>query len=289
MSRIGIILVYIFGSCAIACLLAYPASQVIDAEFEKIVSRGILIAAVLLFYPAYKLLKIKSLEYLGFYSNNKSSTLVRAWLIGIAMLVPLSVFYVACGYRELDSAAISNYPVLVQTLALAIVSGFVVALIEETLFRGLLQTELTNLLRPLLAILLVNFLYASVHFLEVSNLATTQRPDWSTGFNVFFSSFSQLGQPSAIWDSWLALFTAGIFLSVIRLRTNNLFWCIGIHAGWVAHIKTIKAYSDRNIDASCGILVGEYDKFIGELSTVWILAVLAIWGITVYRNSKFNR
>ncbi len=287
MSRIGIIFVYIFGSCAAGCLLAYPASLIIDAEFDKIVSRGILISAVLLFYPAYKLLNIKSPVYLGFSPHHRSSTVVRGWLIGIVILVPLTVFYLLCGYREWEPLAGSlTAPVL--TILLAIISGLVIALIEETLFRGLMQTEFANALPTVLAIVIVNFLYASVHFLEASDIANSQ-PNWTTGFSVFISAFSPLGQPAAIWDSWLALFTAGIFLSVIRLNTDNLFWCIGIHAGWVAHIKIIKAFTDRNADAPCGTLTGEYDKFIGELSSIWILALLVIWGLFIYRRSKLNR
>ena len=288
MSRAGIILVYIFGSCAIACLLAYPVSLILDAELDKIVSRGILVCAVLLFYPAYKLLNIKSPEYLGFYSRGKSETLVRAWLIGITMLIPLSVFFLLCGYREWEPVAV-DILTPVATIVRAIVAGVIIALIEETLFRGLLQTELSNAIRPALAIALVSFLYASVHFLEVPDNVIPQTPDWTAGFSIFFSSFTQLGQITAIWDSWMALFTAGIFLSVIRQRTDNIFWCIGIHAGWVTHVKVVKAFTDRNNDASCGALVGTYDKFIGELSTAWILFLLIVWATMILRQSTSNK
>ena len=288
MSRIGIILVYIFSSCAIGCLLAYPVSLIIDAEFDKIVSRGILIAAVLLFYPTYKLLGIKNLEYLGFSPQNRISTIVCAWLIGIATLLPLTVFYLLCGYREWEPAT-SSFIALGITILLAIASGLVVALIEETIFRGLMQTEFANALSTVFAIMIVNFLYASVHFLEVSDITNAQPLNWTTGFSIFLSSFSPLSQPAAIWDSWLALFTAGIFLSVIRLNTKNLFWCIGIHAGWVAHIKVVKALTDRNSNAPCGNLTGEYDKFIGELSTIWIIALLLIWSGIIYRRSNLHK
>lgn len=288
MSRAVIIFGYIFGSCAIACLLAYPISLIVDAEFTKIVSRGVLVSAVLLFYPAYKLLNIKSPEYLGFLPGNSSRTLIAAWLIGVVTLLPLTVYFLLCGYRIWEPVTTAGVLAPVGTIVLAIVAGLVVALIEETLFRGLLQTELNAATNAVLAIIFVSFLYASVHFLEAPDFYNQQTPDWSTGFKVFLSSFSQLGQPHIIWDSWLALFTAGVFLSVVRLRTNNIFWCIGIHAGWVAHIKIVKAFSGRDTDAPCNTLTGAYDKYIGELSTAWIIFLLLIWWIARSRNTSIN-
>lgn len=285
MSRAVIIFGYIFGSCAIACLLAYPISLIVDAEFTKIVSRGVLVSAVLLFYPAYKLLNIKNPEFLGFLPGNPSSTLITAWLIGVASLLPLTAYFLLCGYRIWEPATTIGWLAPALTIGLAIIAGLVVALIEETLFRGLLQTELSAATNAVFATILVSFLYASAHFLEAPDFYNQQTPDWTTGFNVFLSSFSQLGQPHIIWDSWLALFTAGVFLSVVRLRTNNIFWCIGIHAGWVAQIKIVKAFTGRNTDAPCNILTGDYDKYIGELSTIWIIFLLIIWWALRSRNT----
>ena len=286
MSRTGIIFAYFFGSCAIGCLAAYPASLIIDIEFSKIVSRGILILAVLLFYPAYRLLNIKNPEYLGFPPHNKCNTLFIAWIIGVAILIPLTFYFLLCGYREWEPVFLAGYTGPLTTIASAIVSGLIIALIEETLFRGLLQSELTRALNSLLAIILVSFLYASVHFLEAPEVSSVETVGWSSGFKVFFSSFTQLSQPIYIWDSWLALFAAGVFLSVIRLRSRNLIWCIGIHAGWVAHIKVIKAFTDRNVDASCGVMTGTYDKYIGELSTIWLVILLIVWLVIDIRRKK---
>lgn len=289
MSRTGIIFAYFFSSCAIGCLAAYPLSLIIDVEFAKIVSRGILVCAVLLFYPTYKLLSIKSLNYLGFPQNNKTNTFFIAWIIGISSLLPITIYFLLCNYRYWEPVASTDYVAPLMTIVMAIVSGLIVALIEETLFRGLLQTELSRALNSVLAIAVVSFIYASVHFLEVPKTAAAESIGWASGFGVFLSSFAQLGQPAIIWDSWLALFTAGVFLSVIRLRTDNIIWCIGIHAAWVAHIKIVKAFTDRNPDAPCSVMAGQYDKYIGELSTVWIVFLLIAWLAFSRRRTTSNR
>lgn len=285
MSRTGIVFAYFFSSCAIGCLAAYPLSLIIDVEFSKIVSRGILVCAVLLFYPAYKLLRIKNLDYLGFPQNNKTNTLLIAWIIGITSLLPITIYFLLCNYRYWQPAVSADYLALIMTIVMAIVSGLIVALIEETLFRGLLQTELSRVLNSALAIAAVSFIYASVHFLDAPKTSAAESINWASGFRVFFSSFTQLGQPAIIWDSWLALFTAGVFLSAIRLRTDNIIWCIGIHAAWVAHIKVVKAFTDRNPDAPCSVMAGQYDKYIGELSTLWIVVLLIAW-LVISRKRK---
>ena len=288
MSRVGIVLVYIFGSCAIACLLAYPIALVIDADFERIVSRTILVVIVLLFWPAYRVLNVKNLAYLGFPADNRCSVLFQAWLLGVAILLPLSAYYLFCGFRVWEPLA-GNLSGPALTILLALFAGLLIGFIEETLFRGLLQTEFCRVFHPMLAIALVNFLYACVHFLEVTESSHAQALDWTSGFRLFFAAFAPLSQPLAIWDSWLALFTAGIFLSVVVHSTRNIYWCIGIHAGWVAHIKIVKAFTDRNSDAPCSVVAGDYDKFIGELSTVWIVLLLIGWATLRYRRANANK
>ena len=288
MVRIGIVIAYFFSSCAIACLLAYPIHLLSEIDLEKIVSRGILVSAVLLFYPLCKLLHINSLELFGYPANHKIKTIIKAWLVGISMLVPLTIFFLVCGYRNWEPLSDTSYLSLLSVIAAALFSGLIIALIEETLFRGLLQTELSRILNAVVVILLVSFVYSSVHFLGVPDSYSTEPIHWYSGFSLLFSAFSSLSQPLLIWDSWLALFTAGIFLSIVRARTNNLIWCIGIHADWVAHIKIVKAFTDRNSDAPCQYLVGQYDKFIGELSTIWIVLLLVIWLTYTQLRSRSN-
>ena len=286
MSRIGIVIAYFFGSCVLGCLAAYPLHSIIETDFDKIVSRAILVSAVLLFYPTIKVLKITNWEYLGFTDIRWRNTLTSSWLFGIISLLPLTVYFMWCGYRGWEPLFNEGFLSPFTIILNAIISGLIVALIEETLFRGLLQSVFSFVLKPIIAIFLTCFLYSSVHFLEIPDGYVTEPAQWSSGFSVFFSSFTLLAQPSLIWDSWLALFAAGLFLSLTRLFTNNIFWCIGIHAGWVAHIKIIKAFTDRNTEASCGALVGTYDNYIGELSTAWIILLLISW--ILYRKVVKN-
>ena len=164
------------------------------------------------------------------------------------------------------------------TILSAIFAGILVGLIEETILRGLLQSQLNKLMTVSLSIIVVNVIYSSVHFLQVPEALASDVIHWYSGFTVLATAFSSLLNVELIWDSWIALFLAGVFLSIVRVRAN-LFWCIGIHAGWVAHIKVFKAFTDRDKDASCAIYASEYDNYVGEFSTLWLIIILATWGI----------
>ena len=285
-SRLSILLLYFVSFCALGCLFAYPAYQLIDTSFERALSRSILVCAVLLFYPAYKLLNLESFNTIGFPYTAYKTSLAKAWLLGLIMLLPVSGYFIGCGFRLWEPLAAAPYLKPLASIATAIIAGLIIGLIEETLFRGLMQTILANSFGLILGLLCVNFVYSSVHFLTIPEDIVIETANWFTGFSMFFAAFSPLGDIQTIWDSWFALFAAGLFLSFVRLKTNNLMWCIGIHAGWVAHIKIFKGFTDRDTNANCADLAGSYDRYVGELSLIWILLVLAIWGLLYMRKTN---
>tara|TARA_R110002096_G_scaffold13834_3_gene48695 strand:+ start:989 stop:1849 length:861 start_codon:yes stop_codon:yes gene_type:complete len=283
MFRASIIVVYFCAICVIGCLLAYPVYIISGADFERIVSRTILILAVLLFYPTCRLLKIDSFASLGFKKAHSSSIAIRSWLLGIAMLLPISVFFISCGFRLWEQPPQNLFESATVVLG-AIISAWLIGVIEETLFRGLLQSQFSAAFNSFWAILIVSILYSSVHFLQVPEFDSNQTIHWYSGFTLLSSAFANFKNFYTFLDAWVALFMAGLFLSLVRMRTNNILWCIGIHAGWVTHIKLFKDFTDRNNSAECGIFASSYDRFIGELSAAWILLILIAWAWLHFRK-----
>ena len=284
MARVSIIFGYLVSICVLACLLAYPLYLITGAELDRIVSRTILVNAVILCYPLCLLLKIPDIASLGFSTSHVFSTISKSVVAGIVMLAPISLYFVYCGYRFWEPSE-SSFLFLITTIVAALISGLLIGIIEETLFRGVIQSQLSKALNVIWAILIVNILYASAHFLQASDLALSSQTHWYSGFIILKEAFSNLANFEQFSDSWLALLLAGIFLSMVKIRSNNLWWCIGIHAGWVMHIKLIKAFTARNIDASCSSLASDYDKYIGELSSLWILIVIICWLMIIKRKT----
>lgn len=287
MSRIIILIVYIVGAFIAGCLIAYPAHLIIDADFVRLVSRSVLLCMILLFYPALKALKIKSLREIGFTSSKPVSTLSQAWGLGVVMLLPISFVYIVCGYRIWEPLAPSLLGPII-TIFTAVISGLIIGLIEETILRGFLQSQLNKLITVTFSVIIVNILYSSVHFLQPADTFNLQAIHWYSGFTVLAAAFESLLHYELIWDSWLALFLAGIFLSIVRIK-GNLMWCIGIHAGWVAHLKVFKSFTDRTYDAPCMAYASDYDNYTGEFSAIWLIGILVIWGIYELVKKKQNK
>ena len=283
MKQIAIITGYFITICIVGCLLAFPIYLLTGADFERIVSRTILILAVLLFYPLCKCLNVRNMATLGWVNTNAVKALTQSWALGFIMLLPISLVYFGCGYRVLEPTPIT-LTLLLSAFLSAILSGMLIGLIEESVFRGLLQSQLSQNMNAIVAIIIVSVIYSSVHFLQAPEHLSEQPIKWYSGFNILGAAFANFNYINTFIDAWVALFLAGIFLSLIRSQTKNLLWCIGIHAGWVTHIKLFKEFTDRENSASCSYLASSYDNYVGELSTLLIIAILIVWGFVYMRN-----
>lgn len=283
MARLSIIVVYFCAICLLGCLLAYPIYIISGANFERILSRTILILAVLLFYPTCQILKINNPAALGFKKQDISSTAISSWLLGIVMLAPISIFFISCDFRLWEPAPQNIFEPITIIIS-AIISACLIGLIEETLFRGLLHSQLSAAMNSFWVVVIVSIIYSSVHFLQAPEFDPNQTIHWYSGLTLLSSAFANFNNMDTFLDAWIALFLAGVFLSLVRLRTNNLLWCIGIHAGWVTHIKIFKDITDRNNSAECANFASNYDNFIGAFSAVWILLILLAWAILHYRK-----
>ena len=91
MKQIAIITGYFITICIVGCLLAFPIYLLTGADFERIVSRTILILAVLLFYPTCKCLNVRNMATLGWVKTNAVKALTQSWALGFIMLLPISL------------------------------------------------------------------------------------------------------------------------------------------------------------------------------------------------------
>ena len=164
----------------------------------------------------------------------------------------------------------------------ALLAGTIIALIEETLFRGAMLTAVKKHGSVLFAIFASSFIYALVHFLQPSDNFSTQALNWGSGFALLKDAFYPLTQINIIFDSFIALFLAGVLLAIVRLRSDRIAYCIGIHAGWVLAIKVFKRVTDTNVDSDYAFLTGSYDKVIGYLAAVCI----AVFIILLFKYQK---
>ena len=162
--------------------------------------------------------------------------------IGVLILVVLIAALLGVGARVVIEPLALGGAFWSMVLLKGLAAGLAVALVEEVWFRGALFSALQRIGNSIAAIFVTAALYALVHFIRAEVVIAAHEVRWSTGLSVIADSFGRYTSLSTV-DSCLALFAAGVLLSLIRYHTGNIALCIGIHAGWVMTIKTSKSFT----------------------------------------------
>jgi len=201
------------------------------------------------------------------------------WAAGIGLMLPLVALLLAFDVRQIKPGLDGE---VVTVVLQGLLSGLVIAFIEETFFRGILFTAVARTSGARAAIIAPSVLYAALHFLGGKLRVPPEEVSWTHGFQVLSRLFERYAQPLALIDSFLALVALGILLALVRLRTGAIAACIGLHAAGVCMIFILRDTTALNGGAKLARIVGAYDGVIGWAAFVWIAAiVVAYW---VYLN-----
>lgn len=212
--------------------------------------------------------------------------LLVGWLAGAALMLPLVAFLFGLDIRELKADAqgwgAADWSALILE---GLISGLIVALIEETFFRGVLFSAVQRTSGVIAAVLAPSLLYASLHFLGGKLRVPPDQVAWEHGFIVFSRLFERYAQPLAFVDSFFALVMLGILLAIVRWRTGAIAACIGLHAAGVCAIAVIRKMSVVEPDAPNGMWVGAYDGVIGWAALIWFAAIVFVYLLATRRSN----
>lgn len=136
-------------------------------------------------------------------------------------------------------------------LATASASAVVVACVEEIIFRGTLFGALRKSFRWETALVLSSAFYALVHFFQRPEAPETV--DWISGLALLPRMMRGFGEVHQLFPGFLTLTVAGVFLGFAYQRTGNLFFSIGLHAGWIFWLKSYAFLTDEGKGASTWI------------------------------------
>lgn len=282
------------ASLLAAAVLAYPgwlAVSLVSAQpFHRVLER---IAMVVALFGLIWLLRHERLgnrEALGY--TLPRPVFVRQVLAGfgagMVLMLPLVAMLVGLAIRQVKPELLQHPLLLAPELLQGIFTGFAVGFIEETFFRGAMQTVMTKDRAPLLAILLPSFVYACVHFLGGELRVPPDQIHWASGFTVLAHLFERFAEPRVLLDSFVALYSVGILLALVRRRTGSIAACIGLHAGWVCVITTLRATTLHDPNAQWSWLVGSYDAVIGW-GAFGMIALLIAGFLTITTRAQAPR
>ena len=243
--------------------------------FHRFVSRAMLVLAVVGLWPWARAMGLRSWAELGWCrpAAGHWKLLGRGFLWGFASLAAFAAVAMLFG------AKVANFDHSLgewgKRLASAALSGLFVALLEETLFRGALFGGLRKGMAWPSALMVSSVIFALLHFLD-------RRPEppsqigWSSGLALLPRMVREIDDGRMFAAALGSLIVVGLFLALAYQRTGNLFFSMGLHAGWVFWMKLTGFISVAKPDAP-GWLWGT-----GKLVDGWATFALLLLTFGIY-------
>ncbi|MBI4527482.1 MAG: CPBP family intramembrane metalloprotease [Deltaproteobacteria bacterium] len=221
----------------------HPEWQEYRYPFSRIFDRFFMISGIILFFAFRRRLGIESLRHYGLGPFRQGyPDFVRGFLLALGSLVALALLMTLANiftpYLRL-SAAVSLERILKALLA-AITVGF----LEEFFFRGMIFKGLREDWHLPGALIVTNVFYSAIHFVRPFEKKPLSGIEPWAGLHYLIHSFEPFLDLSAVLPGIFGLFLIGAVLSYAFLRTGSLYLSIGLHAGWVFGLKSLRVFGD---------------------------------------------
>jgi uncharacterized protein len=262
----------------IGAAIAYPAyeftSRFASWPFHRVASRIAMLALAVSLTLLCRHMQLTTKRDFGYgLPWARFLTLCLLWgAVGVATAGVGAAFLLWTHLRIGDSFAASM-------LLTALGSGIAVALIEETVFRGVMHTSIERESGPWTAVLLTAPLFAVLHFVAKVRIAP-QDVGWGSGFDLLLLSFAPLSHPTLVLDAFLSWLTVGLILSLTRVLTGNIAVAIGLHAGWVVVLRMLQLCTVGGSSPAYSAWVSHFDGLLGLWLLPWGLSVAAALWLT---------
>ncbi len=246
--------------------------------FSRIFDRVFMVVGVILFFTFLRRLGINSPRQIGLTSPRQGyADLLGGFLLALASMVAL-VFAMTAAEIFVPQFRFTVSKALGISLS-AFLSGITVGFLEEIFFRGILFQGLVEDWRPTGAILATSLFYSAVHFVSPAERIPLAGLHPLAGIRHLILAFSPFLKPAPLLPGLFGLFLMGFVLCYAYLRTGSLYLSIGLHAGWVFGLKTIRLFGNYNRE-QLGWLFGSTDPRLASGVSAWI-GILAV-GVIVH-------
>lgn len=272
-----IFLLFIASAFIIGAFFAYPLHHFINSfaelSYRKSLNYGTLICGLSLSFAYLYYYRLLSLTSLAYTDTQKTfiSKFAKGLAGGLVLMIGLEVIYLILGMHEIDQTRATLISIL-PTIAKYLILAMIIALVEETLFRGALYGGLKSQTNIVIAAILSSFFYAITHFTKYPDVTST--PELLTGIQLLPQAVGAIFNWH-LFDSVLVLFLLGLILVNLREKTGTLASSIGFHAGVVLGMKLIRHYTNTtNVDY--WFIRGSQSDMMGYLTALSLVMIL-IW------------
>lgn len=293
--RLAPFLIYILGIFVATAVTSYPVFLGLeylglrDMPFDQMVTRLLKVYGLLGLWPLLSSFHLNTRVGWGYGRGRGGRGFFKGLFLGAGIGVAsmaLIVLVLLVFEIRVARPGVALSPAAVTVLVLqSAFAGLMVGFIEETWFRGALQSSVGLVSNGAFAIVFLSFLYGAIHFVSSDIRIPADEVGWLSGTAVLFTSLHGFRDP-AFFDSLFALVAGGILLGLIRLRTGRIAECIGIHAGWVMVVKILRQTTYPNSDASWSFMIGDYDGVIGILAGLWFSSLAVAYYVRYGRRAS---
>ncbi len=237
---IYIIVVFIGGALLspwlwhLAQYFAASFPRIAQAPFHRFLDRAFLILALAGIWPVMRALGVTSGREAGLAAPyGQAKKLWGGVLLGVISLSLVVGVEFAAGKRGINHALTGHQ--IIAAIFSGLATAVVVSTLEEILFRGGVFGGLQRVLYWPVALGISSVIYAFVHFLRKADIPGPVT--WASGLDLL----PRLCDLRAFFPEFLSLTLAGVLLGLAYRRTGNLYFSIGLHAGWIFVLKLFGA------------------------------------------------
>ena len=262
-----------------------PAWGKYQYSFSRIFDRLFMIAGIFLFFVCRSFLKLGSLNELGLTPRTRAprdlclgAGLALASMVALGLIMSLTEVFTPFFRLSLSESLARCGSALIA----AIGAGFA----EEIFFRGIIFKGLREDLGPARSYLFAALFFSAIHFVQPSDDAVLTGIDPWAGIRHLLRSFHPFLDPGILLPGLFGLFLIGVILCYAFERTATLYLSIGLHAGWIFGLKSLRVFGDY-ARPDLGWLFGSTNPKIVSGVVTWIglgMVALAVHRITRRRS-----
>ena len=252
---------------------AQSIPKVANAPFHRFMDRSFLFLALVGVWPLLRALGAKSLREIGLVPPyGQSRRMFGGLFAGFISLGLIATMVLIGNGRALVHGASAGK--IFVTILSAAGTAAEVAVLEEILFRGGVFGGLRRIFYWPMALGVSSLIYALVHFLQRAE--PTGPVAWNSGLLVLPRMLAGFADVHALVPGFFSLTLAGVLLGLAYQRTGNIYFSIGLHAGWIFCLKIFETFT-VHVPQSAVWFWGTGKVLDGWLGFLVLLVTLAVF------------
>jgi uncharacterized protein len=224
-----------------AAVLAPALHDLLPYPFERIFKRLLMAGAVLGVVVFVRFRKDMFVRFGMAWTPDSARFLWTGFVTGLASLIVFAIVSTVAGHADVALRQLTGFQ-WIQRIAGGLLTGVLIGILEELLFRGFVFTYLRDRVfrgRAVQGMIAASLLYASLHFLNVRKPVISPDPGLADSFKLILAPVQSLADWPSMWPAAVGLFLFGMVLNGCVLRTGSLYPSIGLHAGCVTFLRVV--------------------------------------------------